>query len=82
MTKTEHINWCIDRAEFYLDRNELTEAIASFISDMTKHEDTIERIMIFVESELLFAHTNTVSEFRRWIKGFNVIGVQYSDIQE
>jgi hypothetical protein len=72
MTKNEHIQWCIDRAEQYLDQQDLTQGIASFVSDMTKHEETIEAMMIFVDTDLLFEHTNTISEFRRWIKGFIV----------
>ena len=52
MTRKEHIKWCIARAEECLDRNELTEAIASFVCDMTKHQETIQRIMIFVDSDV------------------------------
>lgn len=42
MTRDEHLQWCKDRAVEYVDRGELSMALASFTSDVRKHEDTAD----------------------------------------
>jgi hypothetical protein len=69
-TRSEHLEWCKQRARKYLDANNPEEAIASMLSDMNKHPETRKAIegplgMIGLMS------TRTVEEARRYIEGFN-----------
>lgn len=40
MTKAEHLKWARARALALLDKGKLSQALASFSSDMMKHEGT------------------------------------------
>lgn len=69
MTRAEHLAWCKQRALEYADRGDITNAIASMLSDLRKHPET-ER-----SADLLIAMTaftvRTPEEARHWIEGFN-----------
>lgn len=39
-TRAEHLAWCKDRALMYLDSGDITQAMASFASDLNKHSET------------------------------------------
>ena len=39
-SKQQHLDWCRQRALQYLDAGELTNACASLLSDLRKHEET------------------------------------------
>jgi len=39
-TAKEHLNWCVERATEYANRGDMTNAWASFTSDVRKHEGT------------------------------------------
>lgn len=54
MTRKEHIEWCKERALAYLP-NELPTALASFCSDILKHDETTD---------------GDVEGVRKWIEGF------------
>ena len=38
--RAEHLKWCKERAFQYLDKGDVKNAYASFISDMGKHSET------------------------------------------
>lgn len=40
MTRDEHMKWCKDRAMEYVRSGDLTNAVASMISDLNKRPDT------------------------------------------
>jgi len=40
MTRTEHVEWCKERAREYLEQGDVTNAIASMLSDLGKHNET------------------------------------------
>jgi hypothetical protein len=40
MTRSEHVAWAKQRALEYVDRGELSNAIASIVSDLGKHPET------------------------------------------
>ena len=40
MTRQEHLDWCKKRALEYLDKGDVSNAIASMLSDLGKHEET------------------------------------------
>lgn len=39
-TRAEHMRWCKSRALAYVERGDLTNALASFGSDIRKHDET------------------------------------------
>jgi hypothetical protein len=39
-TRAEHMRWCKERALAYCDRGDVTDAIASMLSDLGKHPET------------------------------------------
>lgn len=40
MTRDEHMAWCKKRANEYLDSGDVTNAVTSMMSDLTKHHET------------------------------------------
>lgn len=69
MDRAEHVAWCKRRALEYVDHRLLVDAVASMISDMSKHQETK------LPSELAFAgilesYSNEPDRVRRWIEGF------------
>lgn len=72
MTRSEYLQWCKDRAIEYVKAGDVSQAFASFSSDMGKHPETAEHAALLLGSQLLFAgHLNTVVEMEKWILGFN-----------
>lgn len=72
MTRSEHLQWCKDRAIEYLDKGDQDSAVGSMMSDLTKHLDLEDHIgiqlglMLMVRNQL-----NTDKQIRDWILGFN-----------
>lgn len=64
-----HLHWCKTRAFEYLDRGDIKNAWASFVSDMSKHETTADHIALNPSMAALYM--NNEREFRRFIEGFN-----------
>ena len=72
MNRSEHLQWCKDRAMEYIDRNEVVDGIASFISDMGKHAETENHTALPLMGIMLVSgHLNTASETAKFIEGFN-----------
>jgi hypothetical protein len=69
MNRQEHLEWCKQRALEYVERGELTNAVASMCSDLGKHKETK------CEPFLAFAGMAEVERGRdavkHWIEGFN-----------
>ena len=42
MTRAGHLQWAKDRAKEYIDIGDTVQAHASFMSDMSKHEELAE----------------------------------------
>lgn len=42
----EHVAWCLERAEEFLDQGNIAEAAASYISDMGKHPEGAEKMQL------------------------------------
>lgn len=62
MTRAEHLQWAKDRALEYLDRGELVDAVASFGSDLNKHDElrghaSVELLAMHALSGLLDARS-------------------------
>lgn len=72
MERQEHLQWCKDRALEYVDQNDPSQAIASMLSDLRKHEDTANHSAIELTGMLLLnGQLNTPDKVRRHIEGFN-----------
>ena len=73
MNRSEHLQWCKDRALEILDRGgDAAEAYASFSSDMMKHDETRNHSAITLGVMLMLGGYNkTPEEMRKFINGFN-----------
>jgi len=72
MTRSEHVQWCKDRAMEYVNDGDLTGAYASMTLDLGKHPETEGHSGITLGMTLLMAdHLSTRHEMERFINGFN-----------
>lgn len=71
MTREEHLQWCKDRALKYVEKGELSEAVASMVSDMQKHPETEVKNIFLMQLGMLEMMNNSREGVRRWIEGFN-----------
>ena len=72
MNRSEHLQWCKDRANEYVENNDMQQAFASFQSDMSKHPETENHSALELGTILLFSlQLSTAHEMRSWINGFN-----------
>jgi hypothetical protein len=71
MDRAEHLAWAKTRALTYVDRGDLTNAMASFVSDMRKHPDTADVIDVMGMIGMTAAISGNPNEMRRFIEGFN-----------
>ena len=68
--RAEHVSWCKKRAHEYLRENDLSNAVASMISDMNKREDC--RVNEFLAMAGMLSVANYDNDgVRRFIDGFN-----------
>lgn len=75
-TRAEHLLWCKDRALEYVEHGDLNAALASFTSDMNKHEDTSTALrndvgVTLIQLGVIAATSGNKQEMRNWINGFN-----------
>ena len=71
-SRENHLKWCKERANEYVDRGDLTNAFASFLSDMGKHPETENHLALKLGMTLLLGgHLSTPSQMKEWIDGFN-----------
>lgn len=72
MNRSEHLQWCKDRALEYVNTGDLKNAFASFQSDMTKHEETNDHIALKLGTMLLISgHLSNENQMKEWINGTN-----------
>lgn len=71
-TRKEHLEWCKKRALEYLDMGDTTNAFASMVSDLRKHEETEDHPAIQLGIMLKMSGAlNDTDEMRKFIEGFN-----------
>jgi hypothetical protein len=72
MTRTEHLDWCKQRALDCVDRGDLANALASMASDMRKHEETDNKttFMLLAMEGTRCVMANDAGGMRRLIEGF------------
>lgn len=70
MTRQEHLDWCKKRALEYLDRGDITNAVASMASDLNKHEETkcVPKELLMLG--MITVMNNDIEGARRFINGF------------
>lgn len=72
MTRAEHLKWCKDRANEYLNKGDVQNAVASMMSDLNKHPETAASTSsILSMMGIQAAASGNVNEARRYINGFN-----------
>ena len=72
MTRSEHLEWCKERALEYVDANDLSQAYTSMASDLGKHPETANHAAIQLGMMLLMAgHLDTPEKMRKFIVEFN-----------
>jgi hypothetical protein len=72
MTRAEHLQWCKDRALEYVRQGDLTNALASMVSDLSKHKETAGHAGI--EMGVMLAangHLSSPHDMKQYIEGFN-----------
>ncbi len=72
MTRQEHLEWCKERALVYVDNGDLSQAVASMISDLSKHDETrLTPDSPLKQLALIAAMSGNQEEIRRFIVGCN-----------
>lgn len=70
--RQEHLDFCKLRALEYCELNQLSQALASMVSDLRSNLLTKDHCAIEIGLNLSFAgQLNTREELIAWIKGFN-----------
>jgi len=70
----EHLAWAQERAMEYIELGDVSQAMASFLSDLTKHPGTDKLFTSPVQ--VLYMHvlmTGDPREARRFVAGFRVM---------
>ena len=74
MTYDEHLTWCKTTALEYLDAGDLPNAVASFGSDITKHEQGMRSgsptHTILMQLGMMHVIAGDSAAVRRWIEEF------------
>jgi hypothetical protein len=72
VTRAEHLAWCKERAMQYVDAGDVTQALASLMSDLRKHPGTENHMAIELGMMLAMGgHLDTAQQMREWIEGCN-----------
>ena len=72
MTRTQHIQWCKDRAIEYVNEGNLQDAYTSMASDLGKHPETEGHSAIQIGMIMLMTgQLSTTSKMKKFILGFN-----------
>lgn len=70
MERTEHLEWAKKRAREYLDRGELADAYASFVSDQGKHPE-LQYDGFLLSMGMRHVMSGDALAVRSFIEGFN-----------
>ena len=73
MNRSEHLQWCKDRANAYVDMGDLEQAFASMGSDIRKHDETRnhESTIMLGMQLMMIGDLDTPEKMRKFINGFN-----------
>ncbi len=72
MNRKEHMEWCKNRALEYVNQGDTSQAWASMVSDLGKHEETKGHMAIDLGMMLaLGGSLSSPEKMRDFIQGFN-----------
>jgi len=72
MNRADHLQWCKDRAMEYVNQGDTKQAFASFVSNLLKHPETENHLVIEMGMMLLLSgNLSTSYEMEQWINGTN-----------
>lgn len=72
MTRSEHLQWCKDRAIEYIKAGDIEQGIISMMSDIRKHPETDSKALVSLCMMMLMGgQLKTASEAEKFINGFN-----------
>lgn len=71
MTRTEHVTWCKERALEYIEQGQPHYAYSSMVSDMGKHDETLDAIRSALAEGAAIAKGGDPEAMRLWIEGFS-----------
>jgi hypothetical protein len=69
-TREEHIRWCKERAMEYLVAGDLEQAVASMLSDLSKHPETEKLGEKLGMLGIMYVANHDTDGVRRFIEGF------------
>jgi len=71
-SRSEHLQWCKDRAIEIVDSGDAQGAYASFLSDMQKHPETVSHQALALGMQLMMiGDLGTAEKMKKFINGFN-----------
>lgn len=72
MTRSEHLQWCKNRALEYIQDGDIPQGITSMMSDMRKHSETDSKASVSLCMAMLMSgKLTTQHEAEKFINGFN-----------
>lgn len=72
MNRAEHLQWSKERALTCVDNGDITNAFASFQSDMMDHKETSGHLALTIGMSLMLSgNLSSPADMTNWIKGFN-----------
>ena len=71
MNRSEHLQWCKDRALEYVNSGDNQQAMSSMISDLRKHKETESSAEFGFSLGLIAMQSSSSDEMRKFIEGFN-----------
>lgn len=71
LNREEHVKLCKERALEYLSSNDPTNAIASMLSDLSKHPETNKISENLSMIGMMYAMNQDIKGARRFIEGFH-----------
>ena len=72
MTRKEHLEWCKERANEFLDRGDVVNGITSMLCDLNKHEETqLDGASALSGLALMYAMNNDLIGAKHFVEGFN-----------
>ena len=71
MNRSEHLQWCKDRALEYVDAGDNQQAMSSMISDLRKHKETESSAGFGFSLGMIAMQSGSSEEMRKFINGFN-----------
>jgi hypothetical protein len=69
MTRDEHLAWCKAQAYELVEQGELAKAVASMVSNLSKHRQTKPRL-ILIQLGMMYLADMDQRAIERWIEGF------------